>query len=130
MPFFLGGGLPTCWSSYPGFVPGKKEHCRNTSELSVVLPYLHFPVLLGESLVNSLTALFRLECRLNDRTEELAGTGFCFVFFFSTKGGGYLYSRVHMGCWRTAQWHWSECSVFQRRMKSSSDFVVIERRAL
>lgn len=59
-------------------VPGKKGQCRNTSELSVVLPYLHFPVLLGESLVNSLTVCtFQLECRLNDRTEGLASTGFC-----------------------------------------------------
>lgn len=40
------------------FVPGKKGHCRSTSELSVVLLYLRFPVLLGESLVNSLTALW------------------------------------------------------------------------
>lgn len=80
----------------PVFVPGKKGHCRDTSELSVVLPYLRCPVLLGESLVNSLTALFRLQCRLHDRTEELAGTGFCFVSFFSAKGDtctlGYTWS--------------------------------------
>lgn len=76
-------------------VPGKKGHCRDTSELSAVLPYLHFPVLLGESLVNSLTALFRLEHRLSDRTEELAGTGLCFVFFFSTMGGGLVLSGTH-----------------------------------
>lgn len=130
MPFFLGGGLSTCWSSYPGFVPGKKEHCRNTSELSVVLPYLHFPVLLGESLVNSLTALFRLECRLNDRTEELAGTGFCFVFFFSTMGDTCTLGYTWGAGGRHSGIGVDGCSVFQRRMKSSSDFVVIERRAL
>lgn len=115
-------------------VPGKKGHCRDTSELSAVLPYLHFPVLLGESLVNSLTALFRLEHRLSDRTEELAGTGLCFVFFFSTMGGTCTLGYT-LQCWRTAQWHWSGCcrlhlSVLQRHRKCSSDFVVVERRVL